>query len=101
AGAGCCYSGGGERRVGVNRRVDRRGAREPVHIPKRRGDPDCPSADTRRIKTELGWSASVPIERGVEHMLAAIEYWRDAPVWTPASIAAATAEWFDYLGNRE
>jgi nucleoside-diphosphate-sugar epimerase len=63
--------------------------------------PDCTFADTRRIKAELGWSARVPIERGVEHMLSAIEYWRDAPVWTPASIAAATAEWFDYLGNRQ
>jgi UDP-glucose 4-epimerase len=32
-------------------------------------------------------------------MLAAIDYWRDAPVWTPQSIATATADWFNYLGN--
>jgi UDP-glucose 4-epimerase len=99
--AGCCYNVGSDRPVSVNRLVELLGARETVHIPKRPGEPDCTFADTHRIRAELGWSASVPIERGVEHMLAAIEYWRDAPVWTPASIATATAEWFDYLGNRQ
>jgi UDP-glucose 4-epimerase len=98
--AGRCYNVGSDRPVSVTRLVELLGARETVHIPKRPGEPDCTFADTRRIKAELGWSASVPIERGVEHMLAAIEYWRDAPVWTPASIATATAEWFDYLGSR-
>jgi UDP-glucose 4-epimerase len=94
------YNVGSDRPVSVNRLVELLGAGETVHIPKRPGEPDCTFADTRRIKAELGWSPRVPIERGVEHMLAAIDYWRDAPVWTPASIAAATAEWFDYLGNR-
>jgi UDP-glucose 4-epimerase len=98
---GRCYNVGSDRPVSVNRLVELLGARATVHIPKRPGEPDCTFADTRRIKAELGWSASVPIERGVEHMLAAIEYWREAPVWTPDSIAAATAEWFDYLGNRQ
>jgi UDP-glucose 4-epimerase len=98
--AGRYYNVGSDRPVSVNRLVELLRARETVHIPKRPGEPDCTFADTRRIKAELGWSARVPIERGVEHMLAAIDYWRDAPVWTPASIAAATAEWFDYLGNR-
>ena len=97
---GRCYNVGSDRPVSVNRLVELLGARETVHIPKRPGEPDCTFADTRRIKAELGWSASVPIERGIEHMLSAIEYWREAPVWTPDSIAAATAEWFDYLGNR-
>jgi UDP-glucose 4-epimerase len=98
---GRCYNVGSDRPVSVNRLVELIGARETVHIPKRPGEPDCTFADTRRIKAELDWSARVPIERGVEHMLAAIEYWRDAPVWTPATIATATAEWFTYLGNRQ
>jgi UDP-glucose 4-epimerase len=98
---GRCYNVGGDRPVSVNRLVELIGARETVHIPKRPGEPDCTFADTRRIKAELGWSARVPIERGVEHMLSAIDYWRDAPVWTPATIAAATAEWFKHLGNRQ
>ena len=98
---GRCYNVGSDRPVSVNRLIELLGARETVHIPKRPGEPNCTFADTRRIKAELNWSARVPIERGVQHMLAAIEYWRDAPVWTPASIATATAEWFTYLGNRQ
>jgi UDP-glucose 4-epimerase len=98
---GRCYNVGSDNPVSVNRLVELLRARETVHIPRRPGEPDRTFADTRRIQAELGWSASVPIERGVEHMLASIEYWRDAPVWTPASIAAATAEWFDFLGNRQ
>jgi UDP-glucose 4-epimerase len=98
--AGRCYNVGSDNPVSVNRLVELLGASETVHIPKRPGEPDCTFADTRRIKADLGWSARVPIDQGVENMLAAIEYWRDAPVWTPQSIAAATADWFKHLGNR-
>ncbi|HXW23535.1 MAG TPA: SDR family oxidoreductase [Xanthobacteraceae bacterium] len=98
---GRCYNVGSDHPVSVNRLVELLAARETVHIPKRPGEPDCTFADTRRVKAELGWSAKVPIEDGISRMLAAIEYWRDAPVWTPASIAAATADWFKYLGNRQ
>jgi UDP-glucose 4-epimerase len=97
---GRCYNVGSDNPVSVNRLVELLDARETVHIPKRPGEPDCTFADTRRIKADLGWSARVPIEQGVGNMLAAIEYWRDAPVWTPQSIAAATADWFKHLGNR-
>jgi len=97
---GRCYNVGSDNPVCVNRLVELLKAADTVHIPKRPGEPDCTFADTRRIKAELGWSARVPIERGVDNMLANIEYWRDAPVWTPQTIAAATADWFNYLGNR-
>jgi len=30
-------------------------------------------------------------------MMENIEYWREAAVWNPASIAEATKEWFTYL----
>ena len=52
-----------------------------------------------RIKEELGWSSRVPIEQGVQNMLKVIDYWRDAPVWTPDTIAEATKDWFTYLGR--
>jgi UDP-glucose 4-epimerase len=39
----------------------------------------------------------VSFEDGVATMLRGIEYWRDAPVWTPASIEAATKSWFELL----
>jgi UDP-glucose 4-epimerase len=70
-----------------------------INIPKRPGEPDVTLADTTRIRTDLGWAPVVPFEQGVETMLENIEYWRDAPVWDPASIADATALWFDRLGS--
>ncbi|GFK94928.1 UDP-glucose 4-epimerase [Fundidesulfovibrio magnetotacticus] len=70
---------------------------ETVGIPKRPGEPDCTFADTTRISAELGWSPKVSFEEGVARVLEAIDYWREAPVWEPATIAEATEDWFKYL----
>jgi UDP-glucose 4-epimerase len=70
-----------------------------VYIPKRPGEPDCTFADTRKIARMLGWRPTVRFEEGVRRMLAAIDAWRDAPVWDPPSIAEATRDWFGYLGK--
>lgn len=86
--------------VSVNRLVELLGAKETVHLPKRPGEPDCTFADMTRIRSALGWQPKVSIEEGVKRMLQHIDYWRDAPVWTPDKIKDATADWFKYLGNR-
>jgi UDP-glucose 4-epimerase len=96
---GRCYNVGSDNPVSVNRLVELLGAKETVHIPKRPGEPDCTFADTRRIKAELGWSARVDIADGVAAMMRHADYWRDAPVWTPDTIAVATQDWFKYLGK--
>jgi UDP-glucose 4-epimerase len=70
-----------------------------VHIPKRPGEPDCTWADIRRIHSELGWEPQVKFEDGVRTMLANIDYWREAPVWDPSTIAEATKGWFAVLGR--
>lgn len=70
---------------------------DTINIPKRPGEPDVTLADTRLISRELGWHPKVSFQEGVSSMLANIEYWRDAPVWDPESIARATAIWFDKL----
>jgi UDP-glucose 4-epimerase len=72
-----------------------------VHLPKRPGEPDCTWADIRRIRTELGWSPQVSFEDGVKTMLANIDYWREAPVWDPPSIAEATKNWFAFLEGKQ
>ena len=51
-----------------------------------------------RISNALQWQPQVPIEEGVRTMLDHIDYWREAPVWNPATIADATKDWFRYLG---
>lgn len=68
-------------------------------IPKRPGEPDCTFGDVRLITERLGWRASVSFAEGVRRVVERIEDWREAPIWEPGSIAAATEKWFRYLGN--
>src|SRR5919106_5432472 len=80
----------------VNRLVELLGG--PVtYVPKRPGEPDCTWADTAKIREHLGWQPQVSFEAGVAEMLQNIDYWREAPVWDPASIEQATRTWFAML----
>lgn len=97
---GRSYNIGSDQPISINDLVKLLGARSTVKIPRRPGEPDCTWADTTRIKAELGWRPAVGVAEGVKRMLAEIDYWRDAPVWTPARIADATKEWFQYLGAK-
>ena len=97
--AGAVYNIGSENTYSVNRLVELLGG-PVVHIPKRPGEPDCTFADTSRVAKELNWHPQVPFEDGVRRMIEHIDYWRDAPVWDPASIAVATREWFEHLGGQ-
>lgn len=69
------------------------------YIPKRPGEPDCTFADIAKINKFLGWKSKVSFEEGVEVILKNIEYWRNAPVWTPKTIECATKDWFKYLSK--
>jgi len=80
----------------VNRLVELIGG-EVIHIPKRPGEPDCTFADIGKITRELGWRPTVSFEEGVAQVMANIDYWREAPLWDPESIAAATRTWFQML----
>ena len=84
--------------VSVNRLVELLGG-EVTYIPKRPGEPDCTYADITKIRRELKWQPKVDIKQGVDNVLANIDYWKSAPVWTPATIATATQDWFKYLGS--
>lgn len=81
----------------VNRLVELLGG-TIVYLPKRPGEPDCTFADTQKIRESIGWQAKVSFEQGVANILENIDYWRQAPVWTPDNIAEATKDWFRYLG---
>jgi UDP-glucose 4-epimerase len=94
---GKIYNVGSGDTVSVNRLVELLGG-EKVHIPKRPGEPDFTFADITKIRCELGWEPQVSIEDGVAEIMKNIDYWKEAPVWTPESIADATESWFKYLG---
>ena len=58
---------------------------------------DIQVADISKIKSQLGWQPKVSFEEGVGKILRHIDYWKDAPVWTPDTIKEATQDWFKYL----
>jgi UDP-glucose 4-epimerase len=82
----------------VNRLVELIGG-TVTYVPRRPGEPDCTWADITKIRRDLGWEPLVAFEQGVALMMSNIEYWRDAPLWDPGSIAEATRTWFTYLGD--
>jgi UDP-glucose 4-epimerase len=84
--------------VSVNRLVELLEG-DVLHVPKRPGEPDRTHADIAKIQRLLGWRPKVSLEEGVRILVENIEYWRQAPVWTPESIDVATREWFRYLGK--
>ena len=94
------YNVGSGETVSVNRLVELLGG-EVTYIPKRPGEPDCTYADITKIRRELKWQPKVNIKHGVDNVLANIDYWKSAPVWTPATIAVATQDWFKYLGEND
>ena len=38
-------------------------------------------------------------EEGVKKILSKIDYWKEAPLWEPESIALATKTWFNFLSK--
>ncbi|MFM2129181.1 MAG: hypothetical protein RL477_727 [Pseudomonadota bacterium] len=91
---------GAGRPQSVNRLVELLGG--PVtYIPKRPGEPDCTWADIGKITRQLSWQPKVSFEEGVARILANIEYWKDAPLWEPHSIAKATESWFKALSPEQ
>lgn len=74
---------------------------DAVYIPKRPGEPDCTFADISRIREDLGWTPEIPFEEGVKRILENIDYWKEAPLWDPSSIAKATETWFKFLDNSQ
>jgi UDP-glucose 4-epimerase len=97
--AGEIYNVGSGNTVSVNRLVELIGTERIEHLPKRPGEPDCTFANITKITRDLGWQPRVAIEEGVARMMQHLDHWRDAPVWTPDSIAEATKDWFKYLGK--
>ncbi len=95
---GEAYNLGAGKPQSVNYLVELLGGQK-VHIPKRPGEPDCTWADIAKITRDLDWRPRLSFEEGVATVVANIEYWREAPLWTPETIAAATSSWFRYLGS--
>ena len=90
------YNVGSGKTVSVNRLIELLGG-EKTYIPRRPGEPDCTFADIAKIEQDIGWKPKISLEDGMKLVLDEIEYWRNAPVWTPKTIESATKDWFKYL----
>ena len=42
----------------------------------------------------------IKIEEGVQGLVNNINYWKDAPIWTPKKIKRATKVWFKLLEKK-
>ena len=70
---------------------------EKIYIPKRFGEPECTYADISKIKKLLKWNPKININEGIKKLLLDINYWKNAPLWTPKKIYKATKLWFKYI----
>jgi UDP-glucose 4-epimerase len=93
---GTFWNLGGGNPQSVNRLIELLGG-EKTYIPKRPGEPDVTWADIGKIQRELSWAPAVSFEEGVARIVATIDYWREAPLWDPQSIASATETWFKFM----
>ena len=96
------YNVGSGETTSINKIAELLGGKDyqKLYIPKRPGEPDCTFADITKIKKILNWSPKVSIEEGVKEILKHIDYWKEAPVWTPETISSETKDWFKYLGEK-
>jgi len=90
------YNVGSGKHVSVNYLIKLLNGKK-VFIPKRPGEPNCTFADITKIKNELNWKPEISIEDGVKKILKEIDYWKEAPVWTPEKIKDETKDWFKYI----
>lgn len=95
--SGEVFNVGTDKPHSVRELIDLLGGGRVTHIPKRPGEPEVTHADIGKIHKVLGWKPRVTFPEGVRIVLAHINDWKDAPVWTPTSIERATKEWFSYL----
>ena len=96
--SGAIFNVGGGDPQPVNRLVELLGG-PVIHIPKRPGEPDATWADIGKVSSILGWHPKVGFETGVGNMVARIDDWRDAPLWTADRIAVVTKSWFSALSD--
>ena len=61
------------------------------------GEPNITHADIKKAKKILKWRPKISLKEGVNKVVENIDYWKNAPLWTPKNISIATKNWFKYL----
>lgn len=93
---GEAYNVGSGGPVSINQLIEELDYHKVINLPPRPGEPEITWADISKIQA-LGWQPKVPFRRGVKIMLEHKDDYRNAPVWTPAGVEAATQMWTECL----
>lgn len=93
------YNIGNGKEVTINKIAKLIGGKK-VFISKRPGEPNRSMANISKIRRDLDWKPKITIEEGVKNLLKNINYWNDAPVWTPKKIKKETKIWFKLLTKK-
>ena len=72
---------------------------QKIYVPKRPGEPDLTHANISKAKRLLSWKPTINLEEGLKKVIKDINYWKEAPLWTPKKIKLATKDWFKYIKN--
>ena len=78
---GYCFNVGSSVPTSVNKLASIIGGKI-IKIPDRPGEPKNSLADTRLIRSKLGWKPKIKFEEGINEMLIKIKDWKKAPLWT-------------------
>ncbi len=68
-----------------------------IKIPNRPGEPKITHANINLAKKKLKWKPKIEFKIGMNKLLNNINYWKEAPLWTPQKIKYSTKLWFKYL----
>lgn len=68
-----------------------------VFLPWRPGEPKKTHANIDKIQKKLKWAPKISLKTGIQIVLKNINWWKDAPLWTPSKIKKATKNWHKYL----
>ena len=68
-------------------------------MPDRPGEPRKTQANFSHIKDVLGWQPEVSFADGLKVMIADVEYWRRAKVWTRQESIDSQKEWYAHFGQ--
>lgn len=69
-----------------------------IFLPWRPGEPKKTHANINKIQKKLNWSPKITLKMGIKIVLKNINWWKNAPLWTPLKIKKATKNWHKYLG---
>tara|TARA_Y100001970_G_C14101425_1_gene785702 strand:- start:109 stop:1098 length:990 start_codon:yes stop_codon:yes gene_type:complete len=69
-----------------------------IFLPWRPGEPKKTHANINKIQQKLNWVPKISLKMGIKKVLKNIDWWKNAPLWTPSKIKKATKNWHKYLG---